>query len=205
MRVDAHGLRRIEQPEHEVQVVGGFHNDRRELYPLGDLGAQTAAQMPADHDGNHIAQRAVSDLLLGVGEFRIEALRVADGELEAPAPGQRDQLVGLPELQRYRLLQEHVLAGAQAIARDRIMILLRRGADIDDGDIRVLDDVLIIEGCCGGPRQRLDLRQAVGPDLTDVELVDQRRARQRLRPDAPAPSRADHCDFDPFHSFPLLT
>ena len=92
--------------------------------------------------------------------------------------GECDQLVGFPQLERDRFFQQDVLAGAQAVARDRIMVLLRRGADIDDGDIRVLDDVLIVERRGRGLGQRLDFRQAVGPDFADVQLVDQRRARQ---------------------------
>src|SRR5207302_11109769 len=98
-----------------------------------------------------------------------------------------------------------VLAGAEAVARDRVMVLLRRGADVDDGNIRVIEDVLVVEGGRGGPGERLDLSQAVGPYLTNMKLVDERRARQRLRPDAPAPSRADHRDFNPFHSASLLS
>ena len=120
------------------------------------------------------------------------------------APGQRDQLVRLPELQRDRLFQKHVLAGAEAVARDRVMILLRRGADIHYGNIRILEDVLIIEGGRGRPGERLDLGQAVGPDLTNMKFVDERRARQRLRPDPTAPARADHSYFDSFHSLLLI-
>jgi hypothetical protein len=50
-----------------------------------------------------------------VGDLGVEALRVADGEF-SPALGQRDQRVGLPQLERDRLLSS-VLAGLEAIAR----------------------------------------------------------------------------------------
>jgi hypothetical protein len=76
--------------------VGRFHHHRRELDAAGDLLAEAAGEMPAHHHGNDLAERAVGDLLLGVGEFRIEALRIADGELEPAAARNGDQLVGLP-------------------------------------------------------------------------------------------------------------
>jgi hypothetical protein len=53
--------------------------------------------MPAHQHGDHLAERAVDDLLLGVGDFRVEALRIADGELEVIAPGELDELVRLPQ------------------------------------------------------------------------------------------------------------
>jgi hypothetical protein len=92
-----------------------------------------------------------------------------------------------------------VLAGAQAVAGDRKVVLLRGGADIDHRDVGVADDVLVFE--CRGRRlgQRLDLGQPVRADLADVQLVDQGRARERLGTDAAAPAGADHCDFDLFH------
>src|SRR5205823_1337779 len=128
-----------------------------------------------------------------------EALRIADGEFEAATPGKRDQLVRLPQLHRDRLLQQHVLAGFEAIARDRVMVLFRRGADIDHGYIGIVHDLAVIER--GGRRlsQRLDLDQTVGADFADVQFVDQRGARKRLGANAAAPAGADHCDFDTLH------
>ena len=95
-------------------------------------------------------------------------------------------VVGLPQLERDRLFQQHVLAGLEAIARDRIMRWTRAWSRCETTDDRsVLDDVAVVErrGCRVG--QLLDLGQAVGPDLTDVQLVDERGARQRFRPYAP--------------------
>jgi len=40
LRIDPHRLGGLEQPEHEIEVVGGFHDHGRELHPLGDLGAE---------------------------------------------------------------------------------------------------------------------------------------------------------------------
>src|SRR5215467_1424028 len=97
-----------------------------------------------------------------------------------------------------------MLAGSEAVARDREMRLLGRGADIDHRDRRVLDDVLIIER--GGRRlgERFDLGQTIGADLADMQLVDQRRARERLGADTAAPAGADDRDFNLFHLGSLM-
>ena len=67
--------------------------------------------MPAHHHGHDLAERAVNDLFLGVGDLGVEALRIADGEFQIVALGERDQLVGLIEFERDRLFQHHILAG----------------------------------------------------------------------------------------------
>src|SRR5215472_10399277 len=92
-----------------------------------------------------------------------------------------------------------MLAGSEAVARDRKMRLLGRGADIDHRDRRVLDDILVVER--GGRRlgERFDLGQTIGADLADMQLVDQRRARERLGADTAAPAGADDRDFYLFH------
>ena len=64
--------------------------------------------------------------------------------LRLPAPGDLDQLVGLEQFERDRLFQQHVLAGLEAIARDRIVVGFRRGRDVDHLDPVVLDDVVIV-------------------------------------------------------------
>src|SRR5580704_16175435 len=76
---------------------------------------------------------------------------------------------------------------------------LRGGADIDHRDGGVPDDVLIIERGMGGARERLHLLEPIGTDLADMQLVHQSRARQRLRPDAAAPTGPDHRRFDLLH------
>src|SRR5215470_7799514 len=97
-----------------------------------------------------------------------------------------------------------MLAGSEAVARDREMRLLGRGADINHRDRRVLDDVLVVER--GGRRlgERLDLGQTVRADLADMQLVDQRRARERLGADTAAPAGADDRDFNLFHLASLM-
>jgi len=51
----------------------------------------------ADQHRDDIAQRAVGDLLLGEGDLRVEALRVADGEFQVVALGEVDEFVRLPQ------------------------------------------------------------------------------------------------------------
>src|SRR6266850_649957 len=83
------------------------------------------------------------------------------------------------------------------------MILLRGGADIDHRDVRVLDDVLVVERRGRRSGERLHLGQPVRADFADVQLVHQRGARQRLRTDAAAPAGNDYCDFNLLHALPL--
>jgi hypothetical protein len=96
-------------------------------------------------------------------------------------------------------LQEHVLAGAQAVPRDWEMGLLRRGADIDDADVLVVHDVPVVARRGHRIGERRDLGQPVGADFADMQLAAERRARQRLRANATAPAGADHCGFEEFH------
>src|SRR5262245_55171791 len=92
-----------------------------------------------------------------------------------------------------------MLAGAQAVARDRIVRALRRSGDVDRLDARVGDNVTIVEGGAGSLGKARDLSQSVGADFTYVQLVDQGRTRQRLRADPPAPARADYGHLDLSH------
>jgi len=64
--------------------------------------------------------------------------------LRFPRPGDLDQFVGLEQFERDRLFQEHVLAGPEAIARDRIVVGFRRRRDVDDLDAVVVEDVAIV-------------------------------------------------------------
>src|SRR5689334_3417109 len=79
------------------------------------------------------------------------------------------------------------------------MVALWSGADIDDKDVGVIQYVRVIESRGHGFRQGLHFGEAVRPDLADMQLVDERRARQRLRADTAAPARPDHRGFDLFH------
>ena len=107
--------------------------------------------------------------------------------------------------ERDRLFQHHVLAGLQAVAADRIVVGFRRGRDIDHRDVRVVDDVVVVERRRRRLVERLHLGEPVGPDFAQVQFVDQRRARQRLRPRAADPADADHRRFNRFHlTFPRV-
>ncbi len=155
--------------------------------------------MPADHHRNRFAQRAVGQLLLGIGEFCIEALRIADGELDVVALCNGDQFIGFVKFKRDRLFQQHMLAGLQAIARDRIMRVLRRGRDIDDLHRIILDDVLVIRCRDSGIGELLDFLQPVRADVADMQLFSPADSARVFRRESPAPSGADDSDFDRFY------
>src|SRR5258708_38536756 len=64
------------------EVVRRLHGRRRELDAAADLRAQAARDVPADERAHRLADGAVADQLPHVGVLRVEALRIADGELE---------------------------------------------------------------------------------------------------------------------------
>ncbi len=112
--VHAHRLRALQAPEDEVEVVGRLHDGGGEADAPADLVADRARDVAAHQRGDGPPEGAVLQALLHVGVFRVEALRVADGELQARLAGQRHQLVGLLQLEPHRLLEEGVLAGEEA-------------------------------------------------------------------------------------------
>ena len=63
------------------------------------------------------------------------------------------------------------LPALQAVARDRIVVGLRRGRDEHHRDVVVLDDVLVVERRGRGPVARLQLGEPVRLDVADVQLV----------------------------------
>jgi hypothetical protein len=99
--------------------------------------------VPAHQRAHRFSDGAVADALAYVGVLRVEALRVADRELQVFR--QLDQFIGLGKLERDRLLEEDVLACGQEIARDRIVRALRRRGDVDRVD--VLFQQLLVIGC----------------------------------------------------------
>ena len=80
LRVDADGLARGKAPQDKIDIVRGFHGGRRQLYAPADFLAEIASDVAADQRAARLADGAVVDRALHVGEFRIEALRIADGE-----------------------------------------------------------------------------------------------------------------------------
>ena len=145
--------------------------------------------MTADQHRDDLSERAVDDLLLGVGDLGVETLRIADGEFQVVLLREMDELVGFPEFERDRLLQHHVLAALQAVSRDRIVVRLRRGRDEHHRNVVVVDDVVVVE--CRARRlvERLHLGEPIRLDVAEVQLVDQRGARQSFRRAAPRSSR----------------
>ena len=119
-------------------------------------------------------------------------------------PAMRDQLVGLPKLQRDRLFQEHVLARHEGIARHRIMRRLRRRADIDRLDAGDIQKLAIIGDGGRGAGRGADLRKPLRARLGNVQAIDQRAHGQRLGPYPAAPARPDDGNIDcPQNPLPL--
>src|SRR5262245_1355712 len=92
-----------------------------------------------------------------------------------------------------------MLAALEAVARDRIVVRFRRGRDVDDRDVRVVDDVLVVQRRGRRLPELFDLGEPVRLDVAQVQLVDQRGARQRLRAQTADPANADATDFNTLH------
>ena len=178
----------------------GFHGGRGQFAAPGDLLAETARDVAAHERADRPADRALGDRLLDECMLGIEALRVADRELETAAVRNCDQLVGLMQFNRDRLFEEHVLSGKQAVACHRIVRALRRSRDIDRLDFLDLEQFAVVRGSgawAGGLR---DLGQAFRTRFGDMQASHQRVTGARLGTNTAAPAGANDCDFHGFHS-----
>ena len=144
---------------------------------------------------------SVPSLRLPLGQrlLGVEPLRVADGELERRPLGQRDQLVGLVERERDRLLQQHVLAGLEGGLGDRVVGRLRRGRDHHRLDVGVGHQLLPVVGGGGRVGLACHLGQPLRLDLGQVERPHERALGGGDGADATAPTRSDHGYIDLTH------
>ena len=78
---------------------------------------------------------AVLETPFHVSVFRVEALGVADGELEVPVFRQRHQFVRLAQRQRQGFFQKHMFAGEQALLGQGVVRGLRGRGDDDRVDV----------------------------------------------------------------------
>src|SRR5262249_49763296 len=178
---------------------GRFHGWGGQLDAAADLVAQPAGDVAADQRADRLADGAVLDRALDVGELRIEPLGVADGEEEALRSREGDELVGFGEGERDRFFQEDVLAREQALLRHRMVGGLGRGADQDRVEIARPEELAGVGG--GGGRARPG-GDGFGPrpvDLGEVEISNQGGSPARLGPDRAAPAGADDADVDRLH------
>jgi len=131
--------------------------------------------------------------------FGIEALRVADREFQVLLLGESDQLVGLGELHRDGLLEEHVLARREAVARDRVVRGFRGGRDVHGLDLTVVEQPAIVGDRALGACDLRHLGEALGADLREVQALGQGMGGAGLGTYAAAPARTDDGDSDLFH------
>src|SRR5437870_5700665 len=108
---------------------------------------------------------------LGVGVPGIEPLGVAEAELGPGGARRLNQLVGVLELEADGLLEQHVLARHQAVARERIVGRFRRGRDDDGVDVGAGQQLTIIGGRGPGPRL---LGHTLEPGLVDLAEIDRK-------------------------------
>jgi hypothetical protein len=184
------------QPEDEIDVVGRFHDGRRQVDASSDLVAERAGEMSAHQRRHRPSQRAVRKAFLHVRELGIEPLRVADRELELGRPGERHQLVGLLQLEPHRLLEEHVLARKQAVARERIVSLLGRRGHDDRVHVRTAEELPIVGRGAPGARLLGHLLEPVTVDLAEVQALDQGMGGARPGPEPADPAHADDAHVD---------
>jgi hypothetical protein len=144
----------------------------------------------------------VGDALLNVGLLRVEALGIADGELEVLAPRDVEQFVGLAQLHGDGLFQEHVLAGQQAVARHGVMGGLRRRGNVDRVDLLHVEKLAPLGRGLARVGGGGHLGEPSRVDLGDVEAVDQGVGGAGIGADAAAPAGADDADVDPAHGLP---
>jgi hypothetical protein len=104
-------------------------------------------------DLSDLAHEPLGDQLLGVGERRGAAVGEAAEGADAAGGGVGrggGHLLGLGHGVRQRLLAQHVLAGGECGEGD-LVVGVARGADVDDVDLGVLDEVLPAGGAGGEP------------------------------------------------------
>ena len=196
LRINAHGLRGLEAPQQEIEVVRRFHRRGRELDAAADLLAEIARDVAAHERAHGPADDAVADLLAHIGELRVEALRIADRELDLLVASERDQLVGFRELERDRFLEEDVLAGGEPVARHGEVRRFRSGGDEDRVDLLDPEKIAIVGHRLVRGGRALHLGEALGPDFGEMQGLHQRICRGGFRANASAPAGADdgHAD-----------
>ena len=137
--------------------------------------------MPAHQRADRLAERAVGRALFHVGELRIEALRVADRELERVLARDRDELVGFVQFDRDRFFEEHVLAATSGVARHRVVQRFGRRRDHHGVDRVVVQNLLIVGGRGLRAGRFRDFGEALGTGFREVQAFHQRVRWRRSR------------------------
>jgi hypothetical protein len=169
-REDDGDIVRSQAPEHVLLTA-----DRPQIHPVG-LEAQEATD------------RAGCDEVPERRNGRVILEDMADHEPSVEAPCQGGQLLGLPEIERERLLDEDMLAGQQG-ARGEVVMGRRLGGDRDRLDRRLGQNLLEGQGSAAvSGRDRLDRLGMVVGDGSEAAQFG-KAADQVLPPGAAADHR----------------
>jgi len=155
--------------------------------------------MPTDEHTDRLTERAVFKAALDERLLGVEALRVADRELEVVLLSQRDEIVGLLECECHRLLEQHMFAREQRLARHGMVGCLRCGRDDDDVHFRLHQQLAVVGRCTCSIREARDLDESLGLYLCQMHGMYERAACSRHGADLAAPSGADHAYTDLSH------
>ena len=93
LRVNAHRFSRLKAPQHKINIVRRFHCGGRKLDAPADFISQVARDVPAHKRARRFADCAVVDRPFYIREFRIEPLRIPDGEEQRFRPRKVNQFV----------------------------------------------------------------------------------------------------------------
>src|SRR5262249_14018181 len=117
---------------------------------------------------------------------------VIDGQLQPPPIGLVDQPLRLVGVHRHRLLDQHVLAGAQRLHR-QLEVRRHRGGDDHRVDPRVVQQIAEVAGRADGPVARPDAGQVLLSQVANrddlaigglVEVADEIRSPVAVSDDA---------------------
>ncbi len=90
-----------------------LHRGRRQLDTTTDLVAEATRNVPAHERADGIADCLIDEALLRISKFRVETLGITDRELALVLVRDVEELIGLVERQRKRLLEKNVLSSLQ--------------------------------------------------------------------------------------------
>ena len=176
-----------------------FHRGGRKFDATADFLTQAARNVPAHQSADRLADGPVTDAFFDVSVFRVEPLRIADGEFELAGAGDGNKFVRFFEFERDWFFKKHVLAGSEKIPGHRKVCRLGRRTDKNSGNLLVLQQGMIIAGGRFGADRARNLPQPLGTILGDVDASHQRIGGTGLGANTTAPTGANDGHVDLIH------